>query len=107
MENLTPKPGWKNRHIDGVPDKECFMWIIEYSVYGFEAIYYCKWTPFNPENYTPMNMPKKGYLGSAKVSDGSQLHGIILLAWESVNYEFIYYTLKNPNVLTTTNKVAP
>lgn len=92
--NTEPRPGYKNRHVDGLPDKPCYMQIID----SDGNIYLCEWEPFDEskfkmENYKPGKpTPGHGYLGTAKVI-GGQHKGIGFHAWDQNDHEFIYYSL--------------
>lgn len=87
MKNLEAKPGWLNRHIDGIPDKVAIIKIITKD-YSGEHQDTCKWTPFNKDDYNESNMPSPGYLGTARVLLGISIG---FHAWEQNNSEFVYY----------------
>lgn len=90
MKNLQPREGFKNRHIDGLPEDICEMKIIDKDSYG-ENIILCEWTPLskrNPDHGTPY----EGYLGTVKVIERKH-NGIGFHAWEQNDSEFIYYAL--------------
>lgn len=94
--NTTPRPGYKNRHVDGLPDKAVNMHIIINDLRG-ERVYLCKFEPFKPEKYTRQNMPSDGYLGTATTLDIS--HNIGFNVWRQNNHEFVYYSVVEPNPL--------
>lgn len=88
-KNLQPKEGYKNRHIDGVPDKETVIEVITKDIKGTHRDV-CLWKPFNKDDYALKDMPSAGYLGTAKVTIG-RWEGIDFHAWQQNNSEFIYY----------------
>lgn len=94
MKNLEEREGFKNRHINGLPDKVCTIKIIKQEVdsdrRAGEHEYVCQWKPYNPDNYNEHIMPSKGYLGTAKVIEGIST-GIGFHAWNQNDHEFIYW----------------
>lgn len=95
MKNLEPRQGFKNRHTDGLPDTVCLIWIIKKDSEG-EHIYLCEWEPFDKSQYTEINMPSNGYLGTATIMTG-RYHGTGFHAWEQNNSQFIYYQIQPLN----------
>ena len=91
MKNSQQREGFINRHINGLPDYKCTMRVVTNDVDG-EHIYLCEWKPFDKSQYTQINMPVKGYLGTASVIEGSY-KGIGFHAWEQNNNEFIWYAV--------------
>jgi len=47
---LKKKNGFKNRHLDGLPDKKVNMKVVINDVDG-ERIMLCEWNPFNKNEY--------------------------------------------------------
>lgn len=90
-KTLTPREGYKNRHIDGVPTSEAVISIINVDVNG-EETFLCKWMPFDKSKYTNDNMPYQGYMGCTKVIEG-RYEGIGFNLWENNDSEFIYYKI--------------
>lgn len=91
MKNLEKRNGFKNRHIDGLPNETVNMKVVNCDVDG-EHIILCEWNLFNKEEYSAENMPADGYLGTAKVIE-KQLNGIGFHAWRQNNSEFVYYSV--------------
>ena len=94
IKNLEPREGYKNRHVDGMPDYGCDMYIVHKDTFE-EMIFLCAWRPYDPNNYPVDDQPSKGYLGSCKVISGN-LRGIGFNAWEQNDHEFIYYKIADP-----------
>lgn len=91
MKNLEDRKGFANRHKTALPKKICLIKVITKDVDG-EHTFSCEWNPFNQSQYSQSDMPAKGYLGTAKVIEGSS-KGIGFHAWEQNNSEFIWYAL--------------
>lgn len=101
MKNLEPKEGYKNRHIDGLPLTKTNIHILIKHVEG-DSTELSEWKPFDPSEYTGeiitridsmtsyINMPAKGYQGTAKLLEG-KFKGIGYHAWEQNNSEFVYW----------------
>lgn len=103
MKNLKPREGFKNRHIDPLPDYDCVIEIVHNDIDG-EHICKCNWKPFNKNNYQDHLMPGEEYLGTASVVEGRSL-GIGFHAWEVNNSEFVYYNiLRDHEVSSEDNK---
>lgn len=79
MKNLEPKTGYKNRHIDKLPVKECDIEIIYKDTEG-EHPFLCRWKPSGAT----------GYLGSATPMTG-RYSGQAFKALERSNAEFVYF----------------
>lgn len=78
----------KNRKEEPLPTVEVKMKIqLSGGNQGYPDFIYGVWTPFNPKNYTEVNMPSEGYLGTFR--DNVTKHGFH--AWEQNQSEFIYY----------------
>lgn len=88
MKNLEPREGFKNRHIESLPDYNCVIEIVHKDIDG-EHIYKCNWKPFNKNDYQEHLMPDVGYLGTATVIEGP-FTGIGFHAWEQNDSEFVY-----------------
>lgn len=94
MKTITPKYGFLNRHMDGMPKKETIIQII-YDDFEGEHLLTCKWFPFNPKMYDADNMPEEGYVGTARIIKGEKHFGIGFHAWLQNDNEFIYYKIIN------------
>lgn len=90
---LKKKNGFKNRHLDGLPDKKVNMKVVINDVDG-ERIMLCEWNPFNKNEYFKSDLPADGYLGTVKVIE-DKFNGIGFHAWKQNNNEFIYYSIVN------------
>lgn len=89
--NLEPRPGYLNRHTDGLPSEPCTMKVINYDVDG-EAEYLCSWQPFHESQRSPSYSPYEGYLGSARIVAG-RYAGIGFNVWQQNDSEFVYYAI--------------
>ena len=85
---LASRKGFKNRHIDKIPNDVKEIYIVA-RLDGGESIELCEWTP-NPVIDT--SGPGKGFLGSARMIRYN-FHGVSFRAWEDRDGEFIYYYL--------------
>jgi hypothetical protein len=89
MKNLEVKEGYKNRHLDGLPDTEVFMKIIHS---GQDGVILCKWFPgkkrITDRSKVMGTAPYFTTLGTARSFDGIGYH-----AWEDNNDEFTYYSV--------------
>ncbi len=88
--NTTSRPGYINRHVDGLPKKERIIKIVYNDIDG-EHIFLCKWHPFDPTNPPTDVEHDRAYLGTARTLD--RKINIGFHAWQPNNYEFIYYQL--------------
>ena len=88
-----PRPGYKNRHTDGLPDKTCVMQILILTDLR-KDIYLCDWIPARdiPVSEFISDITGPGYLGTARVITG-KYKGIGYHAWEQNDYEWVYYSL--------------
>lgn len=87
------RPGYFNRHTDGLPDMTCVMQILILTDMR-KDIYLCEWTPYKdiPSSDFISDIPGVGYLGTARVISGKH-KDIGFHAWEQNDYEFVYYLL--------------
>jgi len=89
MRNLNIKKGYKNRHLDGLPEEKEIVWVI--TMDGDEEVeMLCQWYPYNKDEYVKGFAPDVGYLGTMRVIQ-EEYNGIGFNAWEQNNSEFIYY----------------
>ncbi len=87
------KDNFHNRHTHPLPAKRTLITIIVLEQQK-EVKYLCEWNPFDPSSYPPNDLPAEGYLGTAKVIEGTY-KGIGFNVWKQNNSEFIYYQLLN------------
>lgn len=80
MKNLEVKEGYKNRHLDGLPDTVVYIKIIHS---GNDGVILCKWYPVTNGQHSWGTV-----LGTARDSNGLGYH-----AWLENNDEFVYYSL--------------
>lgn len=93
MENLEPREGYLNRHIDPLPKEKCIIEIVHKDVDG-EHLYKCEWNPFNPLEYIEgYTKPSPEYVGTARTIENKIKIGFH--ANTVNNSEFIYYKIIN------------
>lgn len=80
MKNTTPLEGYKNRHVDGLPEVEQSIQIIQ-----SEGVFNGIWNPYDPHNYGEQK--PIGLLGTFRAG------GIGWNAWEQNDSEFVYYKI--------------
>lgn len=91
-KTVLREKGFLNRHTDGLPKKECIIFILYNDQHTVEEIE-CTWKPFEKNNYPENNQPAKGFLGTATRNKGIQIG---FHAWMQNDYEFIYYRIAEP-----------
>jgi len=74
MKNLEKRKGFKNRHIDKLPNKKVTIKIVINNFDG-EHIILCEWNPFNKNEYSKHNIPTDNYVGTTKVIE-KEFNGI-------------------------------
>lgn len=87
MKSFEQKEGFLNRHINGLPDSICQIWILKDN-----EVYLCTWFPFDESEYSEKTMPPKEYLGTAEVIEG-EYKGIGFHAWKHDDIEFVWYAV--------------
>lgn len=96
-KNLNTKAGFKNRHLEPLPDKPAVIEIV-FTETNQEKIALCNWNPFHLEEWKkgftipPDKSPAPGFIGTAEVIQGTY-PGIGFHAWEQNNSEFVFYNI--------------
>jgi hypothetical protein len=91
MKNLNKRLGYKNRHLDDLPEDKAIVYvIINDAGEDEERIMLCQWFAYNREDYVGRLTPDVGYLGHMIVVE-EEYNGIGFNAWEQTNSEFVYY----------------
>lgn len=74
---------FQNRLSVELPKTECDINILDRE----NNVRNCKWKPYDPLDYDPIDQPAEGYLGSA-IDKSSK---IVFHAWQNTGYEFQYF----------------
>lgn len=94
-KTLSELEGWKNRHLDPLPDEPCVIIILHNDITGTSEIK-CQWTPFDESNYVGKPeavIPAPEYLGTAnRIKNNTTDIGFH--AWDCNDSEFVYYRIE-------------